>query len=553
MTKRKKRSKKKSSAKTKNWLVSSPEYAEFVNICQENGWEERSALPVAGTKDEKDSGLDEFIKNGLAANRSADGKPIPFTRDQLNRKFEHWKNSNKSEKELRRIDEAKLDSAETIIERLKESNTWKHSTTRSRLVLRDDSTKTHAELFEQDLLPILSDLRTAAISFFNELLFDDKSKKKERYTDFEMQTIKEFADRLLTAAGDFVSSIDESKKGDAKKRAYSAAYGVMKAFIDELVMVVKRGGVNGSMESNAVAALTEFEAKPSSEIMKDNLVNRTIYNIAGWLESALVKEAARRTRDITLQKVLFDIHKNSNVSKDFAQAAGLPTGKVDKTVTTKADALSYVSYEFYRFASMLESVCERVLIERSIKIFGSLVVKELAVALQGNKTIVDAVQSLTPESSDEAVKEAVRYLLQTYMNMRSLDFVRQIMGMSRRSLAQGTRPTLGVISSTGKAGHGNPDAKKGAICCFFCSKEGHAASTCTAIEVPPKDGEATTKQVGIHVKGQSKTIVWYYCLCCQGWRHHTTEEHNENVEDTAEKTNAINSVLEIMSAVDDED
>ena len=542
----------KRSAKQKNWLLSSPEYAEFVKICQENGWEERESLPEAGTKDEKESGLDEIIKKGLTANRSTDGKQKPLSRDQLNRKFEHWKNSNKIEREIRRVDEAKIDSTEKIIQRLKDSHMWKNSTMRSRVDHRNDLTKTHAELFEQHLLPVLSDLREIVIRKFNELLFDEKSKKNERYTDFELQTIDYFAKRLLSAAGNFVASIDESKKRFAEKRAYSVAYGVMKAYIDEMVMAVKRGGgEEGSMQSNAVEALKEFEAKPASAIMTDNLVNRTMYNISGWYDSAVYKEAARRSKDSTLREVLFSINKNSKVTKDFAQAAGLPTGKVDKMVTTKEDALCYSSYEFYRFTAMLESVCERILIERSIRIFGSHVVRELASVLEENELIIDTVHSLAPGSTDEAVKEAARYLIQTYMNMRSLDFVRQIMGMSRRSLSQGTRPTLGVMASNGKSVDNKSNARKGTICCFFCSEEGHVSSSCNFIEVPPKADEATTKHVNVNIKGQSKTIVWHYCTSCRGWRHHSTAEHDESLEETAEKINAMNSTAEMMSVEDD--
>ena len=556
MAKRKKKAKKKSTVKTKNWLVSSNEYAEFAKICEDNHWEERADLPAAGTKDEKDSGLDEFIKRGLAANDSSDGKPKPFTRDQINRKFEHWKNSNKTEKELRRVDEAKVDSAESILQRLKKADTWKSSTTRSRLVLHDKTTKTHAEIFEPHLLTVLIDFRANVITFFNELLFDDKAKKKkDRYTEFETETLIVFAKQLLSSAGDFCASlVGERKKKEAKCRAYSAAYVIMKAFIDELVCAVKRGGASGNMESNALDALKEFEAKPQSKILADNLVNKTIYNIGGWLSSAIVKEAARRKEGTSLRNVLFRIDKNANVTKDFAQRTGLPTGKVDTMITSKDDALSYVSYEFYFLTSMLESVCERILVERSIKIFGSQVACELGSFLEENETLFEAVRALTQDSSDEEVKEAVRYVVQTYMNMRSLDFVRQIMGMSRRSLAQGTRPTLAVLSATGNAGSGKSVAKKkGDICCFFCSEQGHAASTCVAIDVVPAEGEPTTRQVRVDIKGQNKTIVWHFCNSCRGWRHHSTAEHDGTLEESAEKLNAVQTVLEIMDASEAED
>ena len=172
-----------------------------------------------------------------------------------------------------------------------------------------------------------------------------------------------------------------------------------------------------------------------------------------------------------------------------------------------------------------------------------------------NPNVIVAVQDLAPESSEEEVRQAVQYLVKTYMNMRSLDFVRQIMGMSRRSLAQGTRPTMAVISSHGGAKGKGKSAMLGsfdAMTCFFCSKEGHCATNCTSIDIAPEDGDPTTKEVLVNFKGNNKIIVWHYCASCLGWRHHTTSEHDDNLEENAEKNNAVNSVLEIMDSGNDE-
>ena len=167
------------------------------------------------------------------------------------------------------------------------------------------------------------------------------------------------------------------------------------------------------------------------------------------------------------------------------------------------------------------------------------------------RSIRDAVQSFAPESSGEEVSAAVQYLLEIYMNMRSLDFVRQIMGMSRRSLAQGTRPTLGVMSGIGGSGAGKSAATTNGTCCFFCTDNGHTDTNCRLIDAAPKAGEATTKQVVVSTKRQNKTIIWHYCTGCQGWRHHSTAEHDESIEEIAEKINGINALAKTMSDSDE--
>jgi hypothetical protein len=57
----------------KNWLISSPEYREFVDICEKAEWHNKNHLPTAGAQAAISSGLTAFILKGLAGNEADNG------------------------------------------------------------------------------------------------------------------------------------------------------------------------------------------------------------------------------------------------------------------------------------------------------------------------------------------------------------------------------------------------------------------------------------------------------------------------------------------------
>lgn len=174
---------KKAKEKRRLWLVTSPECTKFAKICEKHGWHQRDSLPPAGAKEAGAKELQQLVNRGLG-----NGKPFPC--NQLNRKFKHWQGSFATEKEICGLDESKIETSEELVIRLKMTDVWRFAT-RSRLVLCNKSGKSHAELFESHLDPMLSDLRETVIGKFNDFLFDDKSQEKDRYTDFEKQTLED--------------------------------------------------------------------------------------------------------------------------------------------------------------------------------------------------------------------------------------------------------------------------------------------------------------------------------------------------------------------------
>ena len=69
------------------WLIGSPKYQEFIDICTRVVWQVRDHLRRAGSTDARESGLEAFIANG-----NGDGKA--FSRSQVNAKFAHWKSTS---------------------------------------------------------------------------------------------------------------------------------------------------------------------------------------------------------------------------------------------------------------------------------------------------------------------------------------------------------------------------------------------------------------------------------------------------------------------------
>jgi hypothetical protein len=106
--------------KRRNWIASSPEYEEFVGICEKNGWRLRKYLPRKGDQLAKE--LDKFMEKGL-------GPPdnVAFSRAQVNAKFTQWKESFREPGERRLIEEGNVESIENILDSLEEEGLMLHA------------------------------------------------------------------------------------------------------------------------------------------------------------------------------------------------------------------------------------------------------------------------------------------------------------------------------------------------------------------------------------------------------------------------------------------
>ena len=136
------------------------------------------------------------------------------------------------------------------------------------------------------------------------------------------------------------------------------------------------------------------------------------------------------------------------------------------------------------------------------------------------------------------------YLVDTYMNMRSRDFVRGVMGKGRRSLKQGTRPTLAVLADGRVVRRENYESKEcnkdkqqwKSLVCFFCKEPGHSVTVCPAALERPKPGDAACKTIQRIATGDdagetgrrapvAESFDWYFCEDCNRWNTHKTEQH----------------------------
>lgn len=198
-----------------------------------------------------------------------------------------------------------------------------------------------------------------------------------------------------------------------------------------------------------------------------------------------------------------------------------------------------------------------------MKIYGSGVADELADVLNDNSDVQRAVQKCSGDTlTADELDFACKYLTSTYMNMRSRDYVRQVMGASRRSLHPGTRAKLAVLSTEHSFKSKNKGSKKTFVC-FFCAEIGHTVSRCEKIKVPPGENEGATRETVVKfADSDENTFVWEYCCECKGWGKHTTENHEycagfETVlgeeEERAAEVNSDDSDDEDVSDDEDDD
>ena len=177
------------------WLVSMPEYKEFVEICERAGWHDEETLPRAGAREARESGLEAFIAKGLGGQR--------FTRQQLNLKFQHWKDSNKSEKEIRLLDESKIASTGDLLDSVRKLDVYQIAAARS---MAPETSSTYQDLVDsEEGSKALDDLRTRTISSMNKVLKATHSKKRsEMYFQEQSNNYEWFKTRWVEVTSAFL-------------------------------------------------------------------------------------------------------------------------------------------------------------------------------------------------------------------------------------------------------------------------------------------------------------------------------------------------------------
>ena len=150
-------------AQRQKWLHTSPEYAEFVDLCVTEGWLNREYLPRSGANDGKK--LDKFIEKGLGYGKE-------FSRTQVNSKFRHWKASYEIEKVVTLVDITKIYPACQIIKKIQNLDIYKLAGQRTVVPHRKDpKMPTQCSIIDslraEDVVELL---RTATIESINEAL-----------------------------------------------------------------------------------------------------------------------------------------------------------------------------------------------------------------------------------------------------------------------------------------------------------------------------------------------------------------------------------------------
>jgi len=321
-------------------------------------------------------------------------------------------------------------------------------------------------------------------------------------------------------------------------------------FISELTMAIKRGGRGSQTMDELVEKALAKHINP--DVSEKSLLRQTIYNISGWLVKAIKKKAALTESNVILKKALQKVNEASaNITADEAKSQNLPTERVESRFSSVR--LRFPSKPFFKMVLLIETICEQVLVEKSILIFGATVTDELAKAIEKVDLISQFTKKCCHQSNQLTNSEVIvvtSFIVQTYMKMRTRDYVRNLVGKTRKSLSQGTRPTLAVVSQGGMIPKKEGIEKDG-IVCFFCLGKGHTVTDCVAVKIAPQSSSPTHRMVKISTKMigiVAKQIEWHWCGKCKEWRGHSTIDHVDPVTLMAD-SDEVDHVVEMQNII----
>jgi hypothetical protein len=512
----------------KSFFTGSLEYHEFIKICNDKNWQNQPYLPRAGAVEARE--LDAFMRK------------YSFNRGQVNTKFAHWKQSFEVEKALKTLDHLKLEDAKGLYQMVQGREPWSTEQKRNISYYDKDSCSYETVFSEHFFVGQLTLLRWNLIEVVNNLISNPQwsnENKSKRYKDSELKCILDFVGFCLIGflEHDLVAPHFDGVLGMfVKVQGRAAIYCLATEFTKAFAISIKRGGKgNETMIGMVQASLSNLDPT-TIDLTIDTLLRQTIYNIAGWLVKAVEKAVTRMKTNIKLKVALKKISESAGfVSVDDAKEQNLPTAKVDETVSKVA--LRYVSATFFSFVLVVEAVCEKVLVERSILIFGSDVVNQLATVIVDFPQVRAVVRKCcydTDELTNDEVGPVTTFLITIYLKMRSRDYIRQIVSKTRKSLTPGTRSTLAVIAEGGLVAIAKGDTKKekgqkSDPLCWFCGIKGHLISNCAKTKVRPTGTEPKVFHMEITASGKTKnTFEWNWCTKCEMWRLHTTNQHDDS-------------------------
>ena len=184
----------------------------------------------------------------------------------------------------------------------------------------------------------------------------------------------------------------------------------------------------------------------------DELIRQEgLYFIAGWLLSAAGKEGPRRAEGSKLKELLMRFASvGHEVSIEKRKA--LPIGKTDRS--QRFGGLKFPSVAVYRFVAVVEKVCEGMLVNQSLVLYGDSMFIQLSNALleeDAIKHLIFTCLNMDGANMDydtaNGIDMTIKYLLLTYMRMRAKDFVRLLMGRGKQATTVGHRREMAVVSN----------------------------------------------------------------------------------------------------------
>ena len=425
----------------------SPEYHELVQIFVDKDWRNLTHLPRSGAVVGRP--LDAFLRK------------YAFSRAQVTPKFKLWKKSFERERDIKQLDQSKIEDVDGLYRMVKEREPWK--TQQQRKVSYYTTISCTYEIVFDDPLFVqqLKLLRFNFIEEVNKMIANPQlsnATKSQRYRNAETKCINEYVDSALI---EFLESdhVSPYLLGNlalfVKVQGKAALFCLASEFVKCFSVSIKRGGHgNSTMVAMVEDSLSKHDPA-LIDLTVDSLLRQTIYNISGWLVKAIEKAADRMVSNQALKIAPKKIAECARfVSVESAKESNLPTAKVEDTISKVP--LRFASASFFRFVLVVESVCEKVMVERSILIFGSDIVNELSKVIVDIPHVRATVRNCCNEHdalTPNEVGPVTEFLIAIYMKIRSNDYIRQIIAKTNKSLTPGTRSTLAVIAEGGLVAH----------------------------------------------------------------------------------------------------
>lgn len=178
-----------------------------------------------------------------------------------------------------------------------------------------------------------------------------------------------------------------SDAGDRKKQQWTCAIDSLAAEFARLLenRIVKGGGD----QTEEINNIFEGNWKPRNQDHEE-----TIYYVSGFA----IRTVHNRSKDRKeVAHLLKQLEQNASTTKEDAEAAGLPIGKVERM---EAVSLYYTNNQFYEVMQTIESVFDSLLSEKNIAKFGTMMIDDIIHYLSKEDLGLSQLQYVYESSTD---------------------------------------------------------------------------------------------------------------------------------------------------------